>query len=216
MQEPDRTPIPFPDLVALEGVEEESTLRRSIGFCAFHGGNLERRTELIARQAAERSDASLYTVVQPYGMRRHVTSADVGAEPTEALQSFLDHCDVVIALHGFGRKRYFTSLLCGGRNRALGSHVSHHLRRALPYYDTIDDLDRIPIGLRGQHPTNPCNLPSNGGIQLELPPRVRGLSPLANYWPTSPGDGTLFPHLNYLIDGLAEAARCWDDDTQSP
>ena len=133
---------------------------------------------------------------------------------------------VVVAVHGYGRRNLFTSLLCGGQNRELASHVARHIRAELPAYQTIDDIDEIPKALRGLHPDNPCNLPINGGVQLELPPRVRGLSPLAMFWPSNQdaeGRQTLraepaerrrramkrFPHVNHLIDGLVKAAADW-------
>ena len=43
-------------------------------------------------------------------------------------------------------------------------------------------------------------------MQLELPPRVRGTSPLWWDW-DGPG---LTPHTNALIDALADAARTWE------
>lgn len=59
--------------------------------------------------------------------------------------------------------------------------------------------------LRGLHAANPVNLPRHGGVQIELPPRVRGTSPIWKDW-TGPG---LVPHTEALIDGLAAAARTW-------
>ena len=44
-------------------------------------------------------------------------------------------------------------------------------------YEIVDDLDVIPAPLRGLHPENPVNRTRAGGVQLELPPRVRGLGP---------------------------------------
>jgi phage replication-related protein YjqB (UPF0714/DUF867 family) len=35
----------------------------------------------------------------------------------------------------------------------------------------------IPSHLRGLHPSNPVNLVASGGVQLELPPRVRRAGP---------------------------------------
>jgi len=64
------------------------------------------------------------------------------------------------------------------------------------------DLDAIPKELRGIHARNPVNLPPEGGVQIELPPRVRGSSPLWWDW-----EGGLTPHTEALIDGLTEAAR---------
>lgn len=193
------------------GVTEDVELRSRFGFCAYHGGNLERRTEIIASEAARLSGASCYTVVQPPGMRYHVSSSRIDPAGSERFSAFLNHCDVVVTVHGYGRKGHYTSLLCGGANRELARHVAGHLREQLPAYRAIDDIDRIPRGLRGLHRRNPCNLPRQGGMQLELPPRVRGLSPLAQYWPDQSATGR-FPHLNHLISALADAAAHWPID----
>ena len=48
MQEVSREPITFQELLERPGVIEISDLRSRFGFCAFHGGNLERVTEQIA------------------------------------------------------------------------------------------------------------------------------------------------------------------------
>ena len=48
----------------------------------------------------------------------------------------------------------------------------------------------IPRELRGLHPDNPVNVPPDGGVQLELPPRVRGLGPR---WADWAGDGFVPP-----------------------
>jgi phage replication-related protein YjqB (UPF0714/DUF867 family) len=37
----------------------------------------------------------------------------------------------------------------------------------------IDDVERIPPHLRGVHRANPVNRVRGGGVQIELPPRVR-------------------------------------------
>jgi phage replication-related protein YjqB (UPF0714/DUF867 family) len=111
----------------------------------------------------------------------------------------------VITVHGFGRQGYWTSLLLGGQNRRLAGHVARHLRRALPAYDIADDMDRIPAPLQGLHPRNPVNRPPHQGLQIELPPRVRGTSPLWWDWEHD----TPVPHTLSLIGGLAEAAAAW-------
>lgn len=214
MQEVSREPITFSELLAKPGVIEVSDLQSRFGFCAFHGGNLERVTEQIASEAAARSGSSFYGVLQPQGMRHHIPSAQVSPDESPKLKAFIEHCDVVVAVHGYGRRGFFTSLLCGGQNRELAAHVSHHVREALPAYNTIDDIDRIPKALRGLHPDNPCNLPVGGGVQLELPPRVRGLSPLAWYWPASTKvirnqRPKRFTHVDHLIEGLVAAAASW-------
>lgn len=209
MQDVDRSPITFGRLLAKPGVLEVLDLRGRIGFCAFHGGNLERMTEQIASEAAARSGSSFYGVLQPRGMRHHLPSARVDPAESEKLAAFIDHCEFVIAVHGYGLQGHFASLLCGGGNRDLARHVALHLRDALPAYESIDDIDRIPRSLRGLHPKNPCNLTSGGGVQLELPPRVRGLTPLVLHWPSHDYEKQRFPHVNHLIDGLIEAAMSW-------
>ncbi len=209
MQQVSREPITFSELLAKPGVLEVSDLRSRFGFCAFHGGNLERVTEQIASEAAARSGSSFYAVIQPAGMRHHIPSALVSPDESPELKAFIEHCDVVVALHGYGRRGHFTSLLCGGQNRELAAHVAHHVRAVLPAYRTIDEIEEIPRALRGLHPDNPCNLPSDGGVQLELPPRVRGLSPLARHWPSNSAGMKRFPHVNHLIDGLVTAAASW-------
>ena len=87
-------------------------------------------------------------------------------------------------------------MLLGGRNRPLATHLAGALRDALdPHgYEVVDDLDAIPTELRGVHQRNPVNLPRQAGVQLELPPRVRGQSPLS-----------LPEHTEALIAGLASA-----------
>jgi phage replication-related protein YjqB (UPF0714/DUF867 family) len=196
---------PFADLLAAPGVEEIVELRGSLGFMAYHGGALEAMTDVIAGAAAERSGASLYAVVQPDGMRDHLPSTKVRPAESPALASFLAHVDVVITIHGFGQRGLFGSLLVGGGNRELAEHVGVRLRRHLPAYDVITDMDAIPSQLRGLHPDNPVNLPRDRGVQIELPPRVRGASPMWWDW-EGPG---LTPHTRSLIDALAEAATTW-------
>ncbi|MDH4074778.1 MAG: poly-gamma-glutamate hydrolase family protein [Acidimicrobiia bacterium] len=216
MQDVDRTPITFAELLARPGVVEIVDLKGPIGFCAFHGGNLERVTEQIASEAAARSGSSFYGVIQPRGMRHHIPSTLVDPTQSPKLAAFVAHCRWVIAVHGYGLQGHFASLLCGGGNRYLASHVARHIRDALPAYETIDDIDRIPRSLRGLHPDNPCNLTTGGGMQLELPPRVRGLTPLVLAWPSHNPQTQRFPHVNHLIDGLIQAAGSWTRNPDPP
>lgn len=198
--------IAFADLLATPGVEEHSSLRSTFGFMAYHGGALEEMTDVIALAAADLAGASYYGVHQPAGMRTHIASTQVRPDESPALAAFLDHVEVVVTVHGFGRRGLFTALLLGGGNRDLADHVATRLRPRLPAYDVVTDLDRIPPKLRGQHPRNPVNLPRGGGVQIELPPRVRGSSPLWWDW-----EGGLTPHTEALIAALADAATSWSD-----
>jgi len=192
----------FAELLALDGVVEESELRGSFGFMAFHGGGLEEMTDVIARAAADRSGASYYGVLHPPDWDLHLPSTRVSPAESAPLAGFIDHVDIVVTVHGFGRRALMTSLLLGGQNRGLASHIAAHLRNALPAYDVVDDLEFIPKELRGIHDRNPVNLPARAGVQIELPPRVRGSSPLWWDW-----EGGLTPHTEALIEGLAAAAR---------
>jgi phage replication-related protein YjqB (UPF0714/DUF867 family) len=169
---------------------------------AYHGGGLEETTDVIARRVAAASDASYYGVVQPDALQRHVPSVRVTRDQSLHLDAFLDHVDVVITIHGYGRRNLFTSLLLGGRNRELAAHLTTHLRPALAAYSIVDDLGCIPVELQGVHPTNPVNVPRDAGVQIELPPRIRGSGPL--WWDWEHG---LVPHTEWLIQALTGAAR---------
>jgi phage replication-related protein YjqB (UPF0714/DUF867 family) len=189
-------------------VREVVELRSAFGFLAFHGGSLERRTEVIACEAARRAGASAYAVVQPPDLRWHLPSREVIPSESDGLARFLDHVDVAVAIHGYGRAGLWTTLLVGGTNRPLARHLATPLREALPDHDVVTDVDRIPPELRGLHPANPVNLPRAGGAQLELPPRVRGLTPHWAHW----RGPALAPPTEALVAALAEAASTWVDD----
>ncbi len=83
------------------------------------------------------------------------------------------------------------------------------MQGALPDFDVVDDLDRIPRELRGLHPDNPVNRPRHAGVQLELPPRVRGLGPFWADFRAEHGDDAHPPHTEALIAALADAADAW-------
>jgi phage replication-related protein YjqB (UPF0714/DUF867 family) len=198
--------VRFSELLAHPGVEEEVILRSRFGFMAFHGGNLERMTDEIASSAADAAGASLYAVRQPAPMKKHIASTKVRAEESDALASFLEHVDVVIAVHGYGRDGLWQSLLLGGQNRPLALHVGDHLRTELPEFSIVDDVGAIPVDLAGQHRDNPVNKPPQAGVQIELPPRVRGLTPHALTMERINGR---IAWTNSLIRALTNAALSW-------
>lgn len=203
------------ELLAHPGVVEEVVLRSRFGFMAFHGGNLEVGTDQIAAAAADAAGASLYVVRQPDDLRWHVPSVAFRPEESPALAAFVDHVGVVVTVHGYGRMDRFTHVLLGGRNRELARHVAGELRARLSPitladgretdYAIVDDLDDIPPELRGLHPANPVNRPPAAGVQLELPPRVRGNGPFWAEW----DHGTPVPHATAVAAALAAAAQSW-------
>jgi phage replication-related protein YjqB (UPF0714/DUF867 family) len=190
-------------LLALPGVEQSAQLRSRFGFMAIHGGGLEKMTDVIAERAATAAGASVYVVRHPDGYPDHLSSERYLASESALLAEFLDHVDVAVSVHGYGRIGRSTQLLAGGSNRALAAHVASRVR--LPGYDVVTDLDTIPRELRGLHPDNPVNQIRGGGCQLELSPRVRGISPRS---PMAEDDG-LSSITSALIRGLAAAARSW-------
>ncbi len=195
----------FARALAEPGAVERVELRSRFGFMAFHGGALERQTDRIAAAAAEAAGASLYAVAHPEPDPPHFPSIDVRGDHSPLLAGFLAHVAVVVTVHGYGRDGMFTSLLLGGGNRTLAAVLAAELSAALPEYDVVGELDAIPRELRGLHPDNPVNVPRFGGVQLELPPRVRGLGPR---WASWAGDGFV-PPAAALVDALARVARSW-------
>lgn len=175
---------------------------------AFHGGELEKVTDIVAREAAERSGASYYGIVQRQDPLVHLPSTKVSPDESATLATFIDHVDVAVTIHGYGRKHLRRSLLLGGRNRALATHFAEHLRDGLDDYEIIDDLASIPVKLAGQHPNNPVNRPTGNGVQIELPPYVRWNID-AGHW-SDFGEGGRAPQVNLLIDALTTAAITWE------
>jgi len=195
-------------LLARPEVTEVCELRGAFGLMAFHGGNLERTTDVIAAEVAERTDSSYYGVIQAAPFRQHIPSTRFDPDHSEALAAFVDRVDTVIAVHGYGRDDRFWDILLGGRNRDLASHLGHHLRRDLDdRYGIVVELDEIPDGLRGQHARNPVNLPTNAGVQMELPPPIRWHKEEHNW---SDHEGTArAPQVAALIDTLVTAVEAW-------
>lgn len=201
----DGAPSTLAELLDVPGVVEESSLRSTFGFMAIHGGSLEATTDDVARRAAEIASASYYGVLYPDTVDVHLASTAYQPADSWSLDAFLGHVDVVVSVHGFGRAGHWRSILLGGRNRSLARHVGRHLAAALDEYDVVTDIDAIPAELRGLHDRNPVNVPAAGGVQIELPPRVRGLSPLS---PPKGPDGLSSP-TRALVDALAAAATTW-------
>jgi phage replication-related protein YjqB (UPF0714/DUF867 family) len=198
------------ELLAHDGVHEHVEIGSAVGFLALHGG-LERGTFEIAKEASRRSGASLYGVVQPADLRWHLPSSEYDPTHSEALRAFLAHVETVVSVHGYGGLRTsddrWTTVLVGGCDRPLAQRLATSLRLALADYTFLDDMDAIPEHLRGVHPENPVNRVRGGGVQLELPPRVRGYG---RYWDDRPGEMAatgLRPHTEAIVSVLADQSR---------
>jgi len=196
------------EFLAQPEVTELCELRGHFGIMAYHGGNLERTTDAVASEVASRTGSSFYGVLQAPPHRRHLASTHFDPTHSSALARFLDHVEVVITVHGYGRRRLWRHLLLGGRNRSLARHVASHLRSGLPRrYRVLDDLEAMPKELRGQHPSNPVNRPPAQGVQLELPPTIRW-NLLERGWSDHQGVSRT-TDVERLIDSLCGAVDSW-------
>jgi len=186
-------------LLRLPGVEEVCELRSAVGFMALHGGSQDRGTHEIACRAAERAGASYYAIVQPRDLRVHLTSRLHDPGQSTAMRAFLDHVEVAISVHGFGRDSFsfhvesgtqpviepygpalrgrqtgpLRGIIVGGLNAPLVEAACRLLSDRLPGYHAGSERVRL-----GFHPRNPVNLPSAQGVQIELPPALRGIGDL--------------------------------------
>ena len=184
------------ELLTLPGITEECTLRSNVGFMALHGGSQDRGTEQIARRAADEAGASYYAIVQPSALRVHLTSRLHDPDDSPNLGAFLEHVDVAISVHGFGRDGFalwldpdrglivepygpairgkqtgpLRGIIVGGLNAPLVDAARELFRDRFAGYHVADERIRL-----GFHPANPVNLPSAHGVQVELPPGLRGI-----------------------------------------
>ncbi len=150
----------------------------------------------IARRAAEQAGASYYAIVQPSGLRVHLTSRLHDPDHSLQLRAFLEHVDVALSVHGFGRDSFafwldrdrglviepygpairgrqtgpLRGIIVGGLNTQLLSAARQLFRHRFDGYHVADERVRL-----GFHPDNPVNLPSAHGVQIEIPPGLRGI-----------------------------------------
>ena len=184
------------ELLAIPGMREECILRSTVGFMALHGGSQDRGTEQIARRAAEQVGASFYGILHPSELRVHLTSRLHDPEHSVHLRAFLGRVDVAISVHGFGRDGFslwidpgrgliiepygpavrgrqtgpLRGIIVGGLNEPLLDAARQLFQGRFAGYHVADERVRL-----GFHPDNPVNLPSAHGVQVELPPGLRGI-----------------------------------------
>jgi phage replication-related protein YjqB (UPF0714/DUF867 family) len=215
------------ELLALPVVQEHCVLRSRVGFMALHGGSQDRGTDQLARRAADRAGASYYAIVQPAGLRVHLTSRRHNPDDSEQLRAFLHHVDVAISVHGFGRDSFalwidrerglvvepygpamrgsqsgpLRGIIVGGLNCDLLESARHLLGHRFEGYHVADERVRL-----GFHPENPVNLPAGKGIQIELPPGLRGIGDFGQQF--EPGrDGVVTEVADALVELAARAAE---------
>ena len=201
-------------------------MRSAVGFLALHGGSQDRGTDQLASRAAEQSGSSYYAIVQPTGLRVHLTSRLHNPDHSETLQSFLQHVEIAISVHGFGREGFsvwvdpergpviepygpalrgrqtgpLRGIIVGGLNGDMVDSARRLLHDRFAGYHVADERVRL-----GFHPDNPANLPSAHGIQIELPPGLRGIGDLGEQLVPS-ADGLVTEVVAALVE-LAESAR---------
>jgi phage replication-related protein YjqB (UPF0714/DUF867 family) len=219
--------IDLAELLTLPGVREDCVLRSTVGFMALHGGSQDRGTDHLARHAARQSGASYYAIVQPNGLRVHLTSRLHDPDHSATLRTFLDHVDIAISVHGFGRDGFalwvdpgrglvvepygpmmkgrqtgpLRGIILGGLNRdllAVGRRLFHD---RFEDYHVADERVRL-----GFHPDNPVNLPLAHGVQIELPPGLRGIGDLGErFAPTE--DGVVVEVIDALVEFAQQAGK---------
>jgi phage replication-related protein YjqB (UPF0714/DUF867 family) len=202
---------------------------------ALHGGSQDRGTDQLAYRAAEQSGASYYAIVQPSGLRVHLTSRLHDPDHSERLRSFLNHVEIAISVHGFGRDGFslwvdpergpviepygpalrrrqtgpLRGIIVGGQNEDMLDAARRLLQDRFAGYHVADERVRL-----GFHPDNPANLPSAHGIQIELPPGLRGIGDLGERLVPST-DGLVAEVVSALVE-LAELARDLVRPTATP
>ena len=198
---------PFRDNLARDGVREVLDVRGPIGIMAFHGGALERVTDVIAAETARMTESSYYAVLHPDDSL-HVPSKFIDPAHSAKLSAFVDHVDVAIAIHGYGPgPDHRFRVLLGGANRPFAAHIGAHLEPALPKYEIVTDLAAIPRELAGQHPDNPVNRVRQKGVQIEVPAALRWHYD-HKQWSDAPGIGRA-PQVVAFIDALCRAVDGW-------
>jgi phage replication-related protein YjqB (UPF0714/DUF867 family) len=184
------------ELLSFPGVEEVCALRSPVGFLALHGGSQDRGTHEIASRASDRAGASYYAIVQPDGLRVHLTSRRHDPDHSERFRVFLEHVKIAISVHGYGRDGFLwradpqegliiepygparigrqtgplKGIIVGGRNARLLDAARRLFHGRFDGYRVADERIRL-----GFHPDNPVNLPLAHGVQVELPPGLRGI-----------------------------------------
>jgi phage replication-related protein YjqB (UPF0714/DUF867 family) len=219
--------VDLSELLSLSGVKETCVLRSSVGIMALHGGSQDRGTDQIASRAAEQARASYYAIVQSAGLRVHLTSRLHNPDHSALLRAFLAHVDIAISVHGFGRDGFglwvdserglvvepygpairgrqtgpLRGIIVGGLNADLLSAARKVFYDRFPGCHLADELVRL-----GFHADNPVNLPSQRGVQIELPPGLRGIGDFGEHL-AARQDGVVTDVVDALVELVDRATE---------
>lgn len=187
--------------VVIEGAEFTATLTpgSDIGLLALHGSREGGTAELVHEVAAGTGATALVFVQPPGEPVVHIPSHRMSVPTCDALRQFLSRVSLTVSLHGHLRYEHPRSIFLGGTNRAAAATLAHSLTLLAPAFETVDDLTRIPKGLRGLHPDNPVNLAPSRGVQIELPLGARTGGPRTD--PDAP-DAPRPEVTTALVDGV--------------
>ena len=94
----------------------------------------------------------------------------------------------------------------GGRNTELLEATRRLLHERFSGYHVADERIRL-----GFHPNNPVNLPSSHGVQIELPPGLRGIGDSGDQLVPG-GDGIVTEVITALVE-LANLAKAMCHET---
>ena len=88
----------------MPGIREERILRSNVGFMALHGGFAGPRHPTRSPEGQPKKPARPTTPLSSLpALRVHLTSRLHNPDDSAHLRSFLEHVDVAISVHGFGR-----------------------------------------------------------------------------------------------------------------
>lgn len=200
-------------------------MRSTVGFMALHGGSQDRGTDQLARRASEQAGASYYAIVQPRSLRVHLTSRLHNPDHSTRLNEFLQHVEIAISVHGFGREGFsfwvdpacgpvldiygpprrgaqtgpLRGIIVGGRNPELLQAARQLLHDRFTEYHVAGEKVRL-----GFHPDNPVNLPAAHGVQIELPPGLRGIGDYGECF--EPGEDDVVANVVAALVELANRA----------
>jgi phage replication-related protein YjqB (UPF0714/DUF867 family) len=189
--------VGFADMLARTDVRLRPGGR--VGVLALHGG-LEGGTAELADALAGDTGCAALTFRQDDGdwsLHLPSTAYDPGLCPP--LARFLSAVEVVVSVHGYQDRTREERVLLGGRNRRLAAVTGARIAEYAPDYRTVVRLREIPPHLRGVEPANPVNRAPGSGVQLELPPRARGVTADAAPGDPAEPDGRLVRALSAVI-----------------